>query len=100
METLRLNLKKLQDQRGILNHQLCNQLGIDGEIIPSLTTDTSQKGEGSEMSWQNVALTTAPSIQKAEKLSGIPALRTFLPVVERCLFWQPAADGWCYGIYS
>ncbi len=76
METLRLNLKKLQDQRGILNHQLCNQLGIDGEIIPSLATDRipanaptrslSPKGEGSEMSWQNVALTTAPSIQKAE----------------------------------
>ena len=77
METLRLSLKKLQDQRGILNHQLCNQLGIDGEIIPSLTTDPmpeqsspirslSPKGEGSEMSWQNRALTTAPSIQKAE----------------------------------
>lgn len=77
METLRLNLKRLQDQRGILNHQLCNQLGIDGEIIPSLTTDPmpeqsspirslSPKGEGSEMSWQNRALTTAPSIQKAE----------------------------------
>ena len=77
METLRLSLKKLQDQRGILNHQLCNQLGIDGEIIPSLTTDPmpeqsspirslSPKGEGSEMSWQNVALTTAPCIQKAE----------------------------------
>ena len=77
METLRLSLKKLQDQRGILSHQLCNQLGIDGEIIPSLTTDPmpeqsspirslSPKGEGSEMSWQNRALTTAPSIQKAE----------------------------------
>ena len=78
METLRLNLKKLQDQRGILNHQLCNQLGIDGEIIPSLTTDPGLtpnpspkgegnfKGEGNEMSWQNVALATAPSIQKAE----------------------------------
>ena len=77
METLRLSLKKLQDQRGILNHQLCNQLGIDEEIIPSLTTDPmpeqsspihslSPKGEGSEMSWQNRALTTAPSIQKAE----------------------------------
>ena len=76
METLRLNLKKLQDQRGILNHQLCNQLGIDGEIIPSLTTSLTPdpspkgegnfKGEGSEMSWQNVAMTTAPSIQKAE----------------------------------
>ena len=66
METLRLNLRKLQDQRSILNHQLCNQLGIDGEIIPSLTTDLSPKGAGSEISWQNVALTTAPSIQKAE----------------------------------
>ena len=70
METLRLNLKKLQDQRSILNHQLCNQLGIDGEIIPNLTTDLtpnpSPRGEGSEMSWQNMALTTAPSIQKAE----------------------------------
>ena len=66
METLRLNLKKLQDQRGILNHQLCNQLGIDGEIIPSLTTDLSSEEEGNEMSWQNVALATAPSIQKAE----------------------------------
>ena len=66
METLRLNLKKLQDQRGILNHQLCNQLGIDGEIIPSLTTNLSPKEEGNEMSWQNVAMTTAPSIQKAE----------------------------------
>ena len=77
METLRLSLKKLQDQRGILNHQLCNLLGIDGVIIPSLTTDPmpeqsspirslSPKGEGSEMSWQNRALTTAPSIQKAE----------------------------------
>lgn len=78
METLRLNLKKLQDQRSILNHQLCNQLGIDGEIIPSLTTDPGLtpnpspkgegnfKGEGNETSWQNVALATAPSIQKAE----------------------------------
>ena len=89
METLRLNLKKLQDQRSILNHQLCNQLGIDGEIIPSFPTDPgltpnpipeqssptrslsprgegNQKGEESEMSWQNAALTTAPSIQKAE----------------------------------
>ena len=27
-ETLRLNLKKVQDQRAILNHQLCNQLGL------------------------------------------------------------------------
>lgn len=78
METLRLNLKKLQNQRSILNHQLCNQLGIDGEIIPSLTTDPGLtpnpspkgegnfKGEGNETSWQNVALATAPSIQKAE----------------------------------
>ena len=36
IESLRLNLKKLQDQRSILNHQLCNQLGIEGEIVPSV----------------------------------------------------------------
>ena len=66
METLRLNLKKLQDQRDILNHQLCNQLGIEGEIVPSLNPDSSPKDEGNEMSWQHIALTSAPSIQQAE----------------------------------
>ena len=100
METLRLSLKKLQDQRGILNHQLCNQLGIDEEIIPSLTTDPmpeqsspihslSPKGEGSEMSWQNRALTTAPSIQKAEIGQKIASQQLYdIPPIDKNFnFW-------------
>ena len=66
METLRLNLKKLEDQRGILNHQLCNQLDIEGEIVPDLTPNPSPNSEGSEDSWQNMALASSPSIQQTE----------------------------------
>jgi len=66
METLRLNLKKLQDQRGILNHQLCNQLGIEGEIVPDEQLLNDSYGKESENTWQTSALTSAPSIQQAE----------------------------------
>ena len=39
METLRLDLRRLKDQRAILNHQLCNTLGLgeDVEIVPDTT---------------------------------------------------------------
>ena len=66
MENLRLDLRKLRDQRSILNHQLCNQLGIDGEIMPSILTDSFQTTEENEDSWQNTALSNAPSMQQAE----------------------------------
>ncbi|MBQ6199975.1 MAG: TolC family protein [Prevotella sp.] len=66
METLRLQLKKLHDQRGILNHQLCNQLGIEGEIIPDEHLINNKYGQDGESSWQTTALTSAPSIQQAE----------------------------------
>ena len=68
METLRLNLKKLQDQRHILNHQLGNQLGVGGKIIPSekLIEYSDQLSSADENEWQVSALTSAPSIQQAE----------------------------------
>ena len=66
MQTLRLTLKKLQDQRAILNHQLCNQLGVEGEIVPDLTPTLSTTGEGSEDGWQAEALASSPSMQQAE----------------------------------
>lgn len=66
METLRLQLKKLQDQRGILNHQLCNQLSIEGEIIPDEHLIDNKYGQDGESLWQTTALTSAPSIQQAE----------------------------------
>ena len=73
MQTLRLNLKKLQDQRSILNHQLCNQLGIEGEIIPDNRLIDNNYGKEGEKVWQTSALTSAPSIQQAEigqKIAG------------------------------
>ena len=66
LETLRLQLKKLQDQRSILNHQLCNQLGIEGEIIPDEHLIDNKYGQDGESLWQTTALTSAPSIQQAE----------------------------------
>lgn len=68
METLRLGLRKLQDQRAILNHQLCNQLGIEGEVIPDVAScvDTSTGAENSEHRWQTEALGSSPMIQQAE----------------------------------
>ena len=50
METLRLGLRKLEDQRSILNHQLCTTLGMEGTYIhpSSLTPDPSPRGEGSD----------------------------------------------------
>ena len=66
METLRLQLKKLQDQRGILNYQLCNQLGIEGEIIPDEHLIDNKYRQDGESLWQTTALTSAPSIQQAE----------------------------------
>ncbi|MBR1503633.1 MAG: TolC family protein [Prevotella sp.] len=68
METLRLSLKKLQDQRSILNHQLCNQLGIKGEIIPSekVIEISDQLTSADENGWQLSALSSAPSVQQAE----------------------------------
>jgi outer membrane protein TolC len=59
-------LKKLQDQRSILNHQLCNQLGIEGEIIPDEHLIDNKYGQDGESLWQTTALTSAPSIQQAE----------------------------------
>jgi outer membrane protein TolC len=73
MQTLRLNLKKLQDQRSILNHQLCNQLGIEGEIIPDDRLISDSYGKESENDWQTSALTSAPSLQQTEigqKIAG------------------------------
>ena len=66
MENLKLTLKKLQDQRSILNHQLCNQLGIAGEILPDDQLIEYTYAKDSEASWQTEALGSAPSIQQSE----------------------------------
>lgn len=66
LENLLLGLRKLQDQRAILNHQLCNTLGLqDVEVLPDSTlVKDVQREDGGEASWQAQALLSAPVLQQ------------------------------------
>jgi len=65
MENLRLGLRKLQDQRAILNYQLCNTLGLaqETEIIPSVDFGTTNS---SLSNWQSEALSNSPMLQQTQ----------------------------------
>lgn len=65
METLKLNLTKLQNTRKILNHQLCNTLGIyqTEEIDPTDDVATAVFNKDSEDYWQQTAEATSPQLQ-------------------------------------
>ena len=66
LETLRLQLKKLQDQRAILNHQLVNQLGLpQGTIIvPDEAVISQAYGNEGESAWQDRALAESPMLRQ------------------------------------
>lgn len=65
METLKLSLTKLQNTRKILNHQLCNTLGINHTEIIEPTDDatTALFDRDSEAYWQQTAEATNPQLQ-------------------------------------
>lgn len=66
LETLRLQLKKLQDQRTILNHQLVNQLGLpEGTVIvPDEGIINKAYGNDGEAMWQDKALAESPMMRQ------------------------------------
>ena len=68
LENLLLGLRKLQDQRAILNHQLCNTLGLqEVEVIPdsAVVGEIGTDGEAiGEERWQAQALLSAPLLQQ------------------------------------
>lgn len=67
METLKLNLNKLQNTRTILNHQLCNTLGIAPSEMIEPTDDVANivyNKEG-ESHWQQTAEGTNTQLQMA-----------------------------------
>ena len=85
METLKLTLRKLQDRQAVLNHQLCNTLGISGVMIEPDTTITTPpltpplKGAGSsegggapllagssEGDWYTAAYANSPLMEQTE----------------------------------
>ena len=65
MENLRLGLRKLQDQRAVLNYQLCNTLGLSQEtaIVPAVEFDTTNT---SLNNWQTEALSNSPLLQQTQ----------------------------------
>lgn len=67
METLRLALAKLRNSRSILNHQLCNTLGIveTDTIEPIDDMATALFDQEGEAHWQTVATATSPELQMA-----------------------------------
>ena len=67
METLRLGLRKLQDQQVVLNHQLCNILGLtDVTILPDTTIVVQALGNDNEAVWQQTALTSSPMMEHSQ----------------------------------
>ena len=80
METLRLGLRKMQDQRAVLNYQLCNALGIEQEVIvPDSTSFLSATSQAAELSyWQTLAQQSSPTLRRADL--GIEAARAELKI--------------------
>ena len=77
METLLLGLRRLQDQQAILNHQLCNTLGInevsivpDSTIVSQAFAKDNQRlrvGASAGMQyWQQAALTSSTQMEQSE----------------------------------
>ena len=67
MENLRLSLRKLQDQKVVLNHQLCNTLGLtDVTILPDTTIVAQALGSDNEAVWQQTALTSSPLMEQSQ----------------------------------
>lgn len=68
LQTLKLNLTKLNNTRAILNHQLCNTLGIATTERIEPTEDTTEKtfGREGEEQWQKDAAAVSPQLKMAQ----------------------------------
>ena len=73
MEQLLLGLRRLQDQKSILNHQLCNTLGLSQDV--TIAPDTTIVGQAlapsrgrpgaSPQVWQQQALASSPQMEQS-----------------------------------
>ena len=67
MESLKLGLTSLHNNRSILNHQLCNTLDIDAnaQIIPDATIADKSYTKNGEAYWQSASLMNSPLIEQS-----------------------------------
>lgn len=67
LEQLKLGKRKLQDQKAILNHQLCNTLMLQGvEVVPEIELDKAEGRNISESQWQSDAISSSPMLRQSE----------------------------------
>lgn len=67
LQELTLGKRKVEDARVVVNHQLCNALGLDDEtIVPDISiTDLKYSQEG-EAHWQSLSSTESTDLKKVE----------------------------------
>ena len=67
MESLKLGLTALHNNRSILNHQLCNTLDIDTgkQIIPDATIADKNYAKDGEAYWQSASLVSSPLMEQS-----------------------------------
>lgn len=67
MEGLKLGLTTLRNNRSILNHQLCNTLGLerDVKIIPDSTLSDKSYAKEGESYWQNNSSMNSPLLEQS-----------------------------------
>ena len=66
MESLKLGLTSLHNNRSILNHQLCNTLGMSQEeqIIPDATIADKEYSKDGEAYWQSASVMSSPLLEQ------------------------------------
>ena len=67
LQELTLGKRKVEDARVVVNHKLCNALGLDDEtIVPDISiTDLKYSQEG-ESHWQSLSSTESTDLKKVE----------------------------------
>ena len=67
MESLKLGLTSLHNNRSILNHQLCNTLDLDtnAQIIPNATIADKSYAKNGEAYWQSASMMNSPLIEQS-----------------------------------
>lgn len=66
METLKLGLHKMEDNRKVLSHQLCNTLGIEQTVIkPDTAVAAATMPQATEAEWQRRAAEQSPTLRQS-----------------------------------
>lgn len=67
LETLTLNLTKLQNQRAVINHRLCAALGLAStdSIVPTENVAAKTFSRDAESQWQSAATLSSPTLRLA-----------------------------------